>query len=117
MSERYNCPNCGAPIGYAPRCQYCGTLLNWIPVTVEFIAQPMNVKKLVARRIVDKEDVRRLGEEYADRCAKESLAMMFAKKVPDVWDLQIIDNPVFEGKDYFATVYVCAKETQNESHA
>ena len=112
MSERYNCPNCGAPIGYSPRCQYCGTLLNWIPVTVEFVAQPMNAKKLVAQRIIDEEDIRLLGEEQADRCAKDSLAMMFAKKIPDFWDLQVLDHPITTGKDYRATVYICAKEAK-----
>ena len=29
--EKCNCPNCGAPIAYEPRCPYCGTKLNWIP--------------------------------------------------------------------------------------
>ena len=33
MNKEYNCPNCGAPIGYSSKCQYCGTLLDWIPVT------------------------------------------------------------------------------------
>jgi hypothetical protein len=29
--EGYNCPNCGAPIGYTDKCDYCGTLLDWHP--------------------------------------------------------------------------------------
>ena len=117
MSERYNCPNCGAPIGYAPRCQYCGTLLNWIPVTVEFVAQPLNVKKLVGSVKYTKDMIRGFGEEFALREAERRLACDFAQKIPDVWDLKIIDDPIIDGKDYRATVYICAKETQNEPNA
>lgn len=110
MSEKYNCPNCGAPIGYSPHCQYCGTLLNWIPTTVKYIAEPRDVKKLVGQHTVSRRDIRMFGEEYIERCAKENLAMMIAKTVPDVWDFEVFDNPIIDGKDYRATLYVCAKE-------
>ena len=43
MNNKYNCPNCGAPIGRAEKCEYCGTLLNWIPTQyLEFV--PLNTK-------------------------------------------------------------------------
>ena len=36
--DLYNCPNCGAPIGYNRICPYCGTRLRWEPYpdTLEF---------------------------------------------------------------------------------
>lgn len=40
MKEMYNCPNCGAPIGYSPKCEYCGTVLQWIPTTIIEIENP-----------------------------------------------------------------------------
>lgn len=33
MDRKYNCPNCGAPIGYSSICPYCGTTLFWLPMT------------------------------------------------------------------------------------
>lgn len=30
----YNCPNCGAPIGYTDRCEYCGTRIEWRPYVI-----------------------------------------------------------------------------------
>lgn len=30
--QRYNCPNCSAPIGISPVCEYCGTRLEWLPI-------------------------------------------------------------------------------------
>lgn len=32
--ESYNCPNCGAPIGYQDRCEYCGTRIEWRPYEI-----------------------------------------------------------------------------------
>ena len=29
--DRYNCPNCGAPITYTGKCPYCGTIISWTP--------------------------------------------------------------------------------------
>lgn len=34
MSENYNCPNCGAPIGYQDKCEYCGTRIEWRPYVI-----------------------------------------------------------------------------------
>ena len=34
MSENYNCPNCGAPIGYTDKCDYCGTRIEWRPYVI-----------------------------------------------------------------------------------
>ena len=34
MSENYNCPNCGAPIGYTEKCDYCGTRIEWRPYVI-----------------------------------------------------------------------------------
>lgn len=30
----YNCPNCGAPIGYQDKCDYCGTRIEWRPYVI-----------------------------------------------------------------------------------
>lgn len=33
IPKTYECPNCGASIGYQGRCEYCGSVLDWIPTT------------------------------------------------------------------------------------
>lgn len=111
MSERYNCPNCGAPIGYSPHCQYCGTLLNWIPVvSVNFTAEPRSIKKIVGKVMFTRNNLLGLGDDTAQLLAEQQLAEQFARKVPDLWELEVEDNPVIDGKDYRATLYVCTKE-------
>jgi hypothetical protein len=32
--EGYNCPNCGAPIGFTDKCDYCGTRIEWRPYVI-----------------------------------------------------------------------------------
>ena len=31
--KKYNCPNCAAPITNYEKCEYCGTLIDWMPVS------------------------------------------------------------------------------------
>lgn len=111
MSERYNCPNCGAPIGYSPHCQYCGTLLNWIPfIAACFTAEPRNIRKLVGKVMFTRNNILGLGEEVVQHLAEQQLAEQFARKIPDVWEVKVEDDPIIDGKDYRATLYVYAKE-------
>ena len=35
----YNCPNCGAPIGYQDKCDYCGTMIEWRPYVIHLAPQ------------------------------------------------------------------------------
>ena len=35
--EGYNCPNCGAPIGYTDKCDYCGTRIEWRPYVIHLV--------------------------------------------------------------------------------
>ena len=39
MSEGYNCPNCGAPIGFTEKCEYCGTRIEWRPYVINLAPQ------------------------------------------------------------------------------
>ena len=50
VPETYNCPNCGASIGYQKRCEYCGTILQWRPYTrqVEFVPMGGEIVPLYA---------------------------------------------------------------------
>ena len=65
MSEKYNCPNCGAPIGYSDKCEYCGTVLRWTPmISIEYIPKNLHVRQMaVATKISeqDEEVIREIG--------------------------------------------------------
>lgn len=115
MTESYNCPNCGAPIGYSPQCLYCGTLLKWIPTTaIIFKAESDNVKKLVCRIRYDNGLLSYVGAEVGRRHAEKELAEQMAKKLTEVWDFEIKDDTTTGGKEYCATVYVYAKQGDEE---
>lgn len=63
MKEMYNCPNCGAPIGYSPKCEYCGTVLRWLPFeskTINLVVYPKDVIKVMSAIRVDPYEIRNL---------------------------------------------------------
>lgn len=37
--KEYNCPNCGAPIGFTDKCEYCGTRIEWRPYVIHLAPQ------------------------------------------------------------------------------
>lgn len=65
MKKDYNCPNCGAPIGYSDKCEYCGTLLRWTPmISIEYIPKNLHVRQMaVVTKIseLDEELIREVG--------------------------------------------------------
>lgn len=71
MAEKYNCPNCGAPIGHSDKCEYCGTLLRWIPITyMEFIPKSLHVQQAEAAAEWDREKGE-LDREVLDRLSNK----------------------------------------------
>ena len=74
----YNCPNCGAPIGYRDICPYCGTRLNWKPSTMEIITTYRPVEHARCEVALDlfeykhnPDIMRYVGEEMVNRVARE----------------------------------------------
>lgn len=82
--EVYNCPNCGAPIGYSKVCQYCGTRLRWKPevTTIEY------VPKIEGRHTIS---VRSSMPSIADNhpevigMVMKDMADEIAKDIPKYW--------------------------------
>lgn len=82
MSENYNCPNCGAPIGYTDKCDYCGTRIEWRPYVIHLAPQLYYHKTHEAsavgtlpRDMAKHEPMRemvkaRLGEKIGEQIAK-----------------------------------------------
>ena len=76
MAKEFNCPNCGAPIGYSERCEYCGTVLRWMPMTcIEYVPLHLNVRKA--------EVAVNLPYEYADRIDRRAILDHLAGKLAD----------------------------------
>lgn len=89
----YNCPNCAAPIGYSPKCEYCGTVLRWIP-TCEIKPILVNVQKLAAEVVVDKMFLK----IYPDSSLiTERLKGALAEKLPKVWTVTQRDDVFIRG--------------------
>lgn len=87
----YNCPNCAAPIGYSPKCEYCGTVLRWMPfeeMKIETVY--VNTDKLVAQTAIDERD---FELPHMREFALQKLKDMLAEKLPEIWR-------VYEGDDW-----------------
>lgn len=86
----YNCPNCAAPIGYSNKCEYCGTLLRWIPVDeMKIETVYVNTDKLVAQTNIDRRDwelPRMKG------LVLEKLKDMLAERLPEIWRIYEADD-------------------------
>lgn len=97
----YNCPNCAAPIGYGPKCEYCGTLLRWEPFDVKKVY--VNVRPLAADVFVDND---LLQYEAIRRDVPNRLCAQLAQELPKIWELREEDDPYRNGKRYRAVIYV-----------
>lgn len=64
MKAITNCPNCGAPMGYSPKCDYCGTIVEngaaFRPM--EIVAIRPNMRKLEMK-----------GQVMLDPCLDENV--------------------------------------------
>ena len=76
-NRQYNCPNCGAPIGYSETCQYCGTRLFWYPVTkIEFLPVNRKVEKLRAETVIHYPESLKIPLEPINKCLEQNLASL-----------------------------------------
>lgn len=110
MSDRkYNCPNCGAPIGYTELCVYCGTRLHWIPTTnITFTPTRYERKKLVARAEVNEEDLR--SGQLEEKTVLRHLRDQLAERIPEVWEVYTMDDPLEFRKIYEARLLCYGKD-------
>lgn len=103
----YNCPNCAAPIGYGPKCEYCGTVLRWEPFD-QIKKVYVNVKPLAADIFINNE---LLTYDFVRQDIQDKLSRELAQALPEIWELREYDDPYRNGKRYRAVVYVGRKET------
>ena len=81
MSKQYNCPNCGAPMGYAEKCEYCGTLLNWIPtMQIEYVPKNLNVREAKCCVRISKDQVDEISFEDILKDLSQKLADFIVKQ-------------------------------------
>jgi hypothetical protein len=60
--EGYNCPNCGAPIGYQDQCEYCGTRIEWRPCVIH-LAPKLHYHKVYDASVIGMVKKGALGTE------------------------------------------------------
>ena len=99
----YNCPNCGAPIGYSPVCQYCGTRLDWLPFKeVDILIHPKHINFITGEvsAFVGNE----VPQEIRDRVAFRGLVERLAENVAKVCRIRRDDDYIRCGKIYKAQV-------------
>ena len=106
MAKGYNCPNCGAPIGYSEVCQYCGTRLRWIPVQeYKIVTVPAKIEVL---RSVVQVPVELLHDhaDLAHLMVMDNLKREFANELPKLWTLTEEDDLPRHLKTVRATLMV-----------
>lgn len=105
----YNCPNCAAPIGYSNKCEYCGTLLRWIPfdeMKIETVY--VNTDKLVAQTAIDRRD---LELPRMKELVLQKLKDMLAERLPEIWRIYEADDWRRDAKIFRAEVLVGRRRT------
>ena len=104
-NKKYNCPNCGAPIGYDEKCAYCGTLLNWVPTTeVRFVPEQMQRSILEARVSIDYRSL--IGAGIKEEQIKDELKRQLAEAIPEAWEVQAMQDYKMDSVVYRARLYV-----------
>lgn len=83
MSIIYNCPNCGAPIGYSEICPYCGTRLRWEPQVSVVEFKPINERRHTIAARVDIPDSSSVSE---DKIRKE-LERQLSELLHEYWTI------------------------------
>ena len=104
--KKYNCPNCGEPIGYTERCPYCLTVLNWRPTLIEFVPASFDEHKIEARVEIDEiyTSERNIQAKKNMAIVEERLATQLAKDLPLFWDLREEHDPFRQKMIYSAVL-------------
>lgn len=104
MKDRwYNCPNCGAPIGYSPVCQYCGTRLDWMPFKeVDILIKPKHINMITVEASAFVGD--EVPPEIRDKVAFRGLVERLAENVAKACRINRDDDWIRCGKRYKSQV-------------
>ena len=109
MSEKYNCPNCGAPIGFGSICEYCGTVLHWIPsMYIEYIPKHLNVREAcVATRVRNIDTYELSGGEVVRHLADKLTDFIIQERA---FDLIVTDDLYTDEKIIRMRTFIGRKE-------
>ena len=108
MAKKYNCPNCGAPIGYSEVCSYCGTRLNWVPFTsVKVEICPKKIVNLDAAVAVPFSAKEYLPPDEYDRMVQKALVSKLAEGIPKFMQVISEEDPALLATKTHARLLVC----------
>lgn len=106
--KNYNCPNCGAPIGYTEICQYCGTRLNWIPFTaVKVEICPRKIIPLKSIITVPFEAKALFNASEYSNAVRNELVKRLSGDIPQFMDVISSDLPSICATEYQARLLIC----------
>lgn len=92
--KEYNCPNCGAPIGYGSKCEYCGTQLGWMPIElspVKIVVQQPRMKTYVSRITMPIRWMNDIPKEKREKIIKNRLVESMFPAVEENMELDGVD--------------------------
>lgn len=99
MTEALNCPNCGGPINRKTMtCEYCGTQFKLeepkpYPHLVEIYREPMNIRKVYARTMIDPCLIDVADKDFISDYVKHSLAGKLADALIDEMSVSVHEDP------------------------
>lgn len=106
--KMYNCPNCGAPIGYSEICQYCGTRLSWVPFTsVKVEICPKTIVPLENVMMVPFEAKAVLPPEDYTNMVYHELSRKVAEVIPEFMEIRSMDRLELCSTEIRARLLVC----------
>jgi len=105
MSEKYNCPNCGAPIGKDDICPYCGTQVRWIPmIRMEYVPMNLGVRTLRSTCAVKPWEMEFMRPEWIE----DRLVDQIAKSIVEskAYELSVQRDPFSNDTIYIADTLI-----------
>lgn len=105
--RKYNCPNCAAPITNLYKCDYCGTMLDWIPM------QKIDIKILPVRAVPLREiinvpaELERVNGENSYRYAYEELSKSLMRETMKYATILRNPNHRLNSMEYRGELIVC----------
>ena len=96
---KYNCPNCGAPIGRDEICPYCGTKVQWVPVqTIEFVPINLGFRHVRAECAVHDYEMEWISPGFLENRLVDQLAELIVKD--KAYELSVVKDP-FKGDSIY----------------
>lgn len=105
--RKYNCPNCAAPITNPYKCDYCGTMLDWIPIQ-KIDLKILPVRAVALRAIINvPAELERVNGETSYKYAYEELSRSLMREAMKCATILRSPNRQLNSMEYRGELIVC----------